>query len=351
MKITPTTASVIENHKEDQSIASFSDDGSFFGTGKKTTCCSLKTFIIVSMIMLVLLCSVSIYVSVFVLMNQSVDELTENVLGLLEEKMSVYIDSVLNEMKNTGMTMADGIGIGKQGKQEIVYSYQPPGFIGSIRDTYLLNGTLLVLNETIDYTPYNVAKKDFYYVAVSEAARIGKEGAFSYPYIVTNGTLSISFGAKVYDQQLFAQGTKHLKGIARIVKPLSGISDFLEKKVQVFDQGFVIIKESSNDYVIAGSINCTTFDEKSRLSIFDISARNAGKLMKDINSTIGDISKLPKGTSISSNGVDYLVRHVVYEFENIKWDMYVIVVTQDILQTTHISIGVSVGVAVLITLI
>ena len=224
-------------------------------------------------------------------------------------------------------------------------------FIGSLRDTYDNNGTLLKLNDTIDFTPYNVSIKDYYWFPLAEAERMGEEGAFSKPYIVTNGTLSISFGAKVFDQELFSQGVKLFKGIARIVRPLAGFSNFLSKKVKVFEHGYVVIKENGSDFALAGSVRCSSPDEKERLSIYAITERNAGQLMQKLKDTYGDIENLPESVTVTSLGVNYFVRHQIYEYHNVKWDMYTVVVESDVMKSIHISIAVSVSVAVVVTFI
>ena len=243
---------------------------------------SLTAFVIGSVISLVLLCSISVYLSVFIGMYYSNEQLTENVVVNLENEITNFLNMILNEMSVTARTAADhynhgvstmkdfrqylytpfklsklSVGyafgnpserysytiVGKAAKPEIVYSYQPPGFIGTIRDTYTLQGELVKLNATVDYTPYDVMSKDYYDSTIEESERLGTEGAFvGIPYIVTNGSLSISYGAKVYDPVQYALGKKVLKGICRVVMPLSDLVSYLSK-VKVFKNGYVILSE------------------------------------------------------------------------------------------------------------
>nr|CAG4718360.1 unnamed protein product [Naegleria fowleri] len=352
---------------------------------------SLRWFVIISICSLILLSSVCVYLAVFIGFHQAVDELSEKVINDTKSKIVIYIDKVLSQMsvvsrlsaeqysyglvtlnfyrnffytpfKLTGLSVGFAFGypserysytiVGKEGEERIVYSYQPPGFIGSIRDAYFLNGTIQTVNETVDYTVYEVSKKDYYNSSINAAKLMGSEGAFTDPYIVTNGTLSIAYGAMLYDPHILTStGEKVLKGICRTVMPLANIVRFMREKITVLQNGYVLLQQNGTDLVVVGSVNTTSFDEKSRVKMTDIIDKNAGQLMKDIKERYVTWENVPNKFFISSMGVNYYVLSSMYTFENIEWRMFVVVFENDIQLTTTISIAASVGVALLVTVI
>ncbi|KAG2377899.1 hypothetical protein C9374_008984 [Naegleria lovaniensis] len=384
-----TFETLFDDHNDDQdSNFPLQDDKK---RSEKKAFLSLRWFVITSICSLILFSAICVYLAVFIGFNQAVDELSEKVIHDSKSKIVIYIDKVLSQMSvisrlsaeqyNYGLVTNNfyrnffytpyklaelSVGfafgypserysytiVGKEGQERIVYSYQPPGFIGSIRDAYFLNGTIQTVNETVDYTVYEVSQKDFYNASINAAKSLGAEGAFTNPYIVTNGSLSIAYGALLYDPHIFvSSGAKVLKGICRTVMPLASIVKFMREKITVLKNGYVLLQETGTDLVVAGSINTTSLDEKSRVKMTDIVDKNAGQLMKDIKERFGSFENTPYEFHISSLGTNYLILSSMYTFENIQWRMFVVVFENDVQLTTTISISASVGVALLVTII
>ncbi|KAF0980824.1 hypothetical protein FDP41_013307 [Naegleria fowleri] len=151
-------------------------------------------------------------------------------------------------------------------------------------------GSVLVTNYSVDPTPAEVLQQGFYNSTIKAANKMGTKGAFGSIFYLINGTLALPYGSMIYDPTLFAKfnmtNNKQGKaltpqGIYRCTIPLILLSNFLQK-VSVFQRGYVLITEFNSTVSVDGSINTTTADRKSTLSIFDITDRDAGVLMKQI---------------------------------------------------------------------
>lgn len=155
--------------------------------------------------------------------------------------------------------------------------------------------------------------------------------------------------------------------MCRCTVPLYLLSNFLRDEIEIFSKGYVIIishpilttgSTSSNNsassmvQVIAGSITTTTPDGKNTLPLFNLTERNAGKLMQDIYHTYHvDFFDLPEKFKISSLGVNYIIMLKTFSFENIKYKLLVVVYEDEVSMTSYISIGASLGAAILVVIL
>ena len=163
------------------------------------------------------------------------------------------------------------------------------------------------------------------------------------------GDMAIFYSAKVYFPSQYALGVKEVAGITKVNIGVVAIQNFL-KNLTTIGKGYVLLAEDSG-LVIGGSINTTALDPSQRLSLFDLSDRDCGELMRDISNKYDGLENIPEDFYISSKGESYLVLNFVYTFMNLKWQVFLVVYESDISRTTNINTGVSVGVAVACSII
>ncbi|KAL9656578.1 hypothetical protein ABK040_012161 [Willaertia magna] len=164
-------------------------------------------------------------------------------------------------------------------------------------------------------------------------------GVFAEPYVI-EGNVAMHYSVRIFNQSLY-DTKKQFIGIAKIDISLKGIQQFLSQ-ITLQTSGYVLVAEENN-LVIGGSINTTTLDNKGRLSLFDITDRNAGQLMKDIYNKYKSFNQLPYTLVISSEGIEYTVSHKTYTLENISWRIFI--VTREMNYEMILSSSVSGGVA------
>src|SRR3989338_2177454 len=157
------------------------------------------------------------------------------------------------------------------------------------------------------------------------------------------GDVALFYSIKVSTPSLYQQGVKDFAGIVKVNIGIVALQTFL-KNLTLIGKGYVLLVEN-NDFVIGGSINTTAFVPSNRMSVFDLSDRNAGQLMKEISKTYSGFSNLPTEFYITSLGEAYLVSYFTYQYMNIEWRTFLIVYDSDISRTTNINTVISLGVA------
>ncbi|KAG2392994.1 hypothetical protein C9374_009571 [Naegleria lovaniensis] len=346
-------------------------------------CISLRTFVVIAIISLILLCSIMVYLSVFIGMFISIEELSRKVVSNVEDKIVLYISQMLDKLKMVSNIGADLYNYGLLDKTQmrdyifrqynnseiltgyffatpteryavielfgsLYYTSQIPPFRGMIRDKVNGDGSVVAYNYSVDPTPAEVIQQGFYNSTIKAAAKMGSKGAFGSIYYIINGSLALPYGSMLYDPVKFKQGiVSGVKGIYRCTVPLIVLSNFLQR-IRVFERGYVLVTEFNSTQSVAGSINTTTYDMKSTLSIFDITDRNAGALMKKIYSTYS-ADKLPSNLRMESLGVNYMITTRTFTIDNLNWKLYIVVYEEDVTLTTTISIAASVGAMLVIT--
>ncbi|KAG2388979.1 hypothetical protein C9374_014379 [Naegleria lovaniensis] len=374
---------IFDSNNEENSHL-LNDERSSKFSSKKGGLLSFKAFVVCSIILLVVLSSVATYLSVFIGLYTSIDTMTSMVVANVMDKIELHLNIVLGRMSTMSRIAAEhysyglvtlpyyreyfftayklyGIFLGYGfpypserynyiwiGK-DFMYTAQAPGALTTRDLVNSTTGQVIKYNVSTETSPFSVLKKtDYFTYYVEETAKIpgNPEGVFGQLYYPVNGSLSFQYGSKLYDPVQFKLGKKVIKGACRCSIPLFLLTDFLEP-LKVFERGYVLLTEEGSTMAVAGSINTTTADLKSTLSIFNITDRNAGQLMKDIQNVYG-FDKMPPKLKITSLGVNYIVTSKLYTMENVKWRIFVVVYEDDVSLTTNISIGVSISAVVII---
>lgn len=158
------------------------------------------------------------------------------------------------------------------------------------------------------------------------------------------------YSAKLFDPVLYAANkTKSVVGISKVNISLLSIERFLSS-LKLLGNGYVLVSESSG-MVIGGSINTTALNKISRVSLFELTDRNAGILMKDIANKYGALSNTPDSFQINSMGVDYLIYRMNFELENLSWNVYMVIYMEDVTKTSTINTGISIAIATVVIFI
>ncbi|KAG2389400.1 hypothetical protein C9374_013960 [Naegleria lovaniensis] len=382
---------------------------------QRSSCCSisLRYFLVLTISILIILCSITIYVSVFIGLYTSIDELSNKVVMNAQDKIVTFLDGYMGKLKlmaqlgaqqyNSAigihtftkdlfrsymfhLTKQSGVFVGYflyfhpyseryavtvvSTNNTLVYTYQNNRFPGIIRDQ--LNwetGSVMKANYSIDPTPANLTKQEFYVSGLAMTKKLKSEGVFLDPVFIIGAHIALPYIALLYDPiQLQQQPSKKVQiGMCRCTVPLYLLSNFLRDEIEIFSKGYVIIishpivttsSTSSNNtsssmvQVIAGSITTTTPDGKNTLPLFNLTERNAGKLMQDIYHTYRvDFFQLPEKFKISSLGVNYIIMLKAFSYENIKYKLLVVVYEDEVSMTTYISIGASLGATILVVIL
>jgi len=111
--------------------------------------------------------------------------------------------------------------------------------------------------------------------------------------------------------------------------------------------GYVVVALNSG-VVVGGSIDTISGDGLNSTHIFDITSRNAGKLMRQFytsnNNTFLTLPNKMKLTS-DTDGTSYIITPYKYTLENMEWNIFFVLyesdVTEALVMTTSISIGVT----------
>ncbi|KAG2378600.1 hypothetical protein C9374_008239 [Naegleria lovaniensis] len=361
------------------------ESGSWWG------CIPLRLFISAMIALLIVVSCVSIWVTTFVVSKQAIENLANDVIGVSNQKILSYLDAVINPLGKMSKAMAAdynwGIanennfrkylfpkyyflgatscgyffgypstkytysitGVGS--KAYLVYSYQTPGFIGTIRDTVNnKTGAVIKYNSTIDYTPFFSAQQDYYNSTIELCNRLGIEGVYGPPYKALNSSMAIYHSSVVYDPVLYASGIKKAVGVTRINMSLGAIVSYLSKIVLI-GRGYCLVSQT-NGMMIGGSINTLAGDGETNLHLFNITDRHAGKLMRSLFMLYGnDQNMIPPVSYIRDSGVSYIVSSSKYTMDNMKWNVYLIVYEEDIFHSLIVASGISIGVFAAVTIV
>ncbi|EFC35967.1 predicted protein, partial [Naegleria gruberi] len=235
-----------------------------------------------------------------------------------------------------------------------VFAYQPYGYPGTIRDIVnITTGDIVKVNSTVDLTPYVPAKQDFFIYTLKNYYEKGLEGVYGEPYKVLGSTVAIYYSQLMYDPEIYKLNkTKSLVGLAKVNLSLETIVNFLSK-IELLGRGYVLVAQD-NFIVIGGSIDTISGDGLNSTNIFDVKSRNAGSLMKQFyelnNRTFSILPSVMKIVG-ESDGVSYIITPYKYVLENMQWNIFFVLyeseVTEALILTTSISIGVTVGIIVL----
>ncbi|EFC47593.1 predicted protein [Naegleria gruberi] len=217
----------------------------------------------------------------------------------------------------------------------------------------ITTGDIVKVNSTVDLTPYVPAKQDFFIYTLKNYYEKGLEGVYGEPYKVLGSTVAIYYSQLMYDPEIYKLNkTKSLVGLAKVNLSLETIVNFLSK-IELLGRGYVLVAQD-NFIVIGGSIDTISGDGLNSTNIFDVKSRNAGSLMKQFyelnNRTFSILPSVMKIVG-ESDGVSYIITPYKYVLENMQWNIFFVLyeseVTEALILTTSISIGVTVGIIVL----
>ncbi|KAF0983002.1 hypothetical protein FDP41_010980 [Naegleria fowleri] len=354
---------------------------------KMEGCFSMRVVIILLIIVLLLTCSIFIWLASFIGSNQAVTELTSSLIEQVGKKIMVFLSGEISPCADLAWTVADDFNMGLIPRrppfeylfrknlvfrpssvgiyfanefyayfnltifpngvptQEFTIYIKPQDYIG-VEHWYAneTDGSLigLVMNQT---TPFVVPSLPYWITSFKYFNSLGVDGVYGDPYVVVNSTTCIFYSAKLFDPVLLAQNnTKKVIGFTKVNLSLSNIERYLST-LSLLGKGYVLVSEP-NDLVIGGSINTTALNRISRVSLFELTDRNAGILMQQVKSTYGSIASTPDIFQISSLGIDYRISRMQFTLENIRWNVFLIVYSEDVSRTTTITTAISIGVAV-----
>ncbi|KAG2392180.1 hypothetical protein C9374_012432 [Naegleria lovaniensis] len=322
-------------------------------------CCSMRLFIILLILILLIACSVFIWLASYIGSSQALNALSGDLISRVGEKVMTFMDSELSPYMKLTWSIADDFNNGIIGRIPSLkylfsrYHIYNPFAVGIFFPlelyTYLISGTPPNEVLTFGYKPFNftgvtvmfanstdgsiigVFNNDTRPFIITQQAywtrsfelfnQLGVDGVFGEPYVVKDSGVCIYYTVKLFDPTLYAQGQK-----------------------QVVGEGFVLVAER-NDMVIGGSINTTALDGRSRLSLFSLTTKNAGPLMQDLKNKYGSLNDMPQTVEVNSLGIDYIIHKMEYSFQNIRWNVFLVVYKEDIARTTNMNTYISVGVA------
>ncbi|EFC44583.1 predicted protein [Naegleria gruberi] len=233
----------------------------------------------------------------------------------------------------------------------VVYSQQPYGFIGSIRDMInITTGDVIKYKYQVIYTPIIMVDQDYWIYLSKYTKQTGQEGVLGDPYLAPGASMTIYYAQWVYDQILWkTQKQKRIIGLAKINLSLDSIVNYLSK-IKLLGDGYVVVTLNSG-LVIGGSINTTVNDGLTSAHIFDIETRGAGKLIKKFYENNGNtFLTFPENMKLSSDGVGYIITPIKFKYENLEWNIFFVLYESDVNEALVISSSVSVGVTVVIVI-
>ncbi|KAF0979142.1 hypothetical protein FDP41_002212 [Naegleria fowleri] len=352
---------------------------------------SLRVVIILMIIALLVTCSVLIWLASFIGSNQTFTELSNSLISQVGNKIIVYLKGEISPISGLAKTIAEDFNSGVIGRRALNYLwtkneiyrfsgfgvYFPNEFYSYTNLTYFKNGVsnqqfimyykpegmigveVWYANETDgskvsifsnQTTPFIVSQRDYYVTSMKYFDLYQRDGVYGDTYIVTNSTSVMYYSAKLFDPVLYAANkTKSVVGISKVNISLLSIERFLSS-LKLLGNGYVLVSESSG-MVIGGSINTTALNKISRVSLFELTDRNAGILMKDIANKYGALSNTPDSFQINSMGVDYLIYRMNFELENLSWNVYMVIYMEDVTKTSTINTGISIAIATVVIFI
>ncbi|EFC36463.1 predicted protein [Naegleria gruberi] len=352
---------------------------------------SIRLFLIAMITLVVLLTSVSIWVTAYTMNEQAAMEQVNIVIDNMNEKIATFVngqlipakyvaDSMVNDYHRGYIDLTDSIreylfdristfGVsvtnlcfGEGGYNTLfAYSVYADGSItyGTKRQNenlfvYKANrttGEYYIDKPTINNMTYTIRNTDYYTESIALVDKY-PNGAFGAPYKVLNGPQSTYWSTPVYNRTELPQ-KKNRIGFAKINISLAAIAQFLSN-VKVMERGYVIISEYGNDYVIGSSLNIPGIDDR-RIKMTNITTRSAGSIMSkllnfqkvnSLNNTAKIVTSL-----MNENGESYLVASSPYIFHNLQWRMTLIFdeteIKKGIIQSSYVILGVSIGVSIL----
>ncbi|KAG2386080.1 hypothetical protein C9374_003229 [Naegleria lovaniensis] len=355
-------------------------------------CFSMRVVIIILIISLLLTCSLFIWLASFIGSRNTVNELTTNLIEQVGKKILVFLSGEISPIAGLARTLANDFNLGIVGRRppfeylfakNVIYRPSAVGLFfptemysyfnltffpdGIPKQTFTIyikpkdmvgieqwycdekDGSILSLayNET---KPLNIYSLAYWVTSFKYYDQLGVDGVYGDPYIVINSTACIYYTAKLYDPVAYiANRTKNVVGISKVNLSLLNIEKYLTS-LSLLGRGYVLVSEY-NDLVIGGSINTTALNKISRVSLFELTDKNAGKLMSDIKKQYGKMSETPQSFEINSLGIDYMIRRMEFVLENIRWNVYLIVYTEDVSKTTTINTAISAGVATAVIIV
>ncbi|EFC46929.1 predicted protein [Naegleria gruberi] len=342
----------------------------------------MRLIITLLIILLLTACSILTWLASFIGSITALEELSQNLVSRVGEKAITYIDSQLDpvvklsssfaaDITNGSISLqpsisnlyqkatiykASSVGVfysqslysvvwaGVYPNEVLTYSEAIPGLVYWKLDAS--NGNVVSVFKNTSTIPFSITSQAFWAGSFALFNSTGAETILGAPYVVINSGVVIYCSTKIYDPVLMVQGTKKVIGIAKVNLTLKTVQDFLQK-LSVIGNGYIILSETNNN-VIGASINSTATDGVSRISLFDLTDKNAGQLMTDLKNQYGDMSKVPSYSQITSKGVEYFVSKMDYQYLNVRWNLYMVIYKSDIQRVTNINTGISVAVAVVV---
>ncbi|KAG2378859.1 hypothetical protein C9374_008007 [Naegleria lovaniensis] len=350
---------------------------------------SMRVVIIMLIIVLLLTCSIFIWLASFIGSNQAMTEVTNSLIEQVGHKITVFLRGEISPCAELAWTIAHDFNMGLIPRKppleylfrknsifrpsslgiffpNEIYTYfnltifpngvptqqftiyiKPKDYVG-VEHWYanVTDGSLmgLVMNQT---TLFNITSLAYWVTSFKYFDSLNLDGVYGDPYVVVNSTACIYYSVKLFDPVLLAQNnTKKVIGISKVNLSLLNIERYLSQ-LSILGKGYVLVSES-NDLVIGGSINTTALNRISRVSLYELTDRNAGLLMKDIKDRYESMHSTPYSFQISSLGVDYRISRLPFTLENIQWNVFLIVYSEDVSRTTTINTGISIGVAAVV---
>jgi len=359
---------------------------------KLANCFSIRLFIIALMIILFISCSVFVWLASYVGSTQAITELSKSIVNKVSDNVVSFIQSELVPASLMVQTISSDHLLNVVNftdplpylfQKSLIYQTSGCGFWYANRMWGYTNTTTIINGELSTQTTLTVYRKPTGYIGVelwmckpsdgSLAYLISNQttsvniptrdywvNTFSYfnanpsatvyygpPYLVLNSTYNIYASVYLHDPVAWAVNkTKKVVGLTKSNISLFKIEKFLSK-LELIGNGYVVVLESNN-LVIGGSINTTAADRVSRVSAFQLIDKDAGTLMTDIKLAYGSLSNSSEYFSISSLGVNYFITRTPFIYENIRWNVFLVVYKDDIEHATNVNTGISVAVSVFV---
>ncbi|EFC39974.1 predicted protein [Naegleria gruberi] len=351
-------------------------------------CISIRLFIIILMTSLLLVCSILIWLTGFVMSQQALNSMSSELMATYGQSIIRFMDGQVRPYIAATHSVADDYNIGLVGRAPPLsylykkYSTFKPYGIGLVFDDELNTfntfgvppnevaayyqtpkGQPILNTWSVNTTSPNVTINGLYkitsnYLTTKQSYWITAFGLFekhpemegvfgSSIYYVPGGGYTMYYCAKLYDPSIyFNTGNKVVVGVAKTNLAVNIIQRFLSK-VTLFGTGYLLVAED-NDLVIGGNINTTALDKVSRVSMFDLEDRDSGKLMQKISITYGDLNMAPAHFEMNSVGVDYFISRFEFQLLNLQWHVFMVLKRDEVQEALNISSGVSVAVTFII---
>ncbi|EFC37223.1 hypothetical protein NAEGRDRAFT_59796 [Naegleria gruberi] len=164
------------------------------------------------------------------------------------------------------------------------------------------------------------------------------------------GVMTIYYSHLLFNPTLYQKNrTRDMVGVAKINLSLKAVANYLST-IRLLGSGYVVLGDNSGTYLGASLfVNSTTN------TIFDLTDRNAGLLLRQFFNMNGNSTNFDNSTSFIMVGeldeISYIITPLKYRLENVDWNIFFILyeqeVTATLMLTTYISIGVTAGVVII----